>query len=176
MRSKDGQHSFVCRKNNGRIWRHSALNVVIQAELKKCNIPSLLEPSHLMPNCTLRPDGATMVPWERGKCLVWDFSCSHPTAASYIDLSSKKMNAVCNKNEEKKMEKYHCFTKNFVVQPICFDSYGGMGDATICFIKKIQQLQKQKENNMISHQQYIWQRLSVALQKANAKLILNPLY
>ena len=41
-----------------------------------------------------RPDGASTVPWERGKLLVWDVTCPDTLAPSYLSLATKKAREV----------------------------------------------------------------------------------
>ena len=59
-----GLHELACR-NSGR--RHSQLNYLIWRAVKKAQIPSSKEPIGLSRADSKRPDGATLVPWTRGK-------------------------------------------------------------------------------------------------------------
>jgi len=36
-------------------------------------VPFVLEHGILLPGDARRPDGATMVPFDHGRCLAWDF-------------------------------------------------------------------------------------------------------
>ena len=50
----DGIHGLSCRYSRGRHSRHFALNDIVKRSDGK------------------RPDGASVVPWQRRKILVWD--------------------------------------------------------------------------------------------------------
>ena len=68
-------HSLSCRQSTGRHPRHAALNDIIHRALAAAKITSRLESSGLYCSDGKRPDGASIVPWRRGKFLVWDVTC-----------------------------------------------------------------------------------------------------
>ena len=73
-----GTHGLSCRFSRGRHSRHASLNDIIKRSLDTAKIPSHLEPSGLYISDGKRPDGASVVPWTRGKILVWDATlCGH---------------------------------------------------------------------------------------------------
>src|SRR5207245_11453347 len=53
-----------------------------------------------------RPDGATLVPWTRGRCLLWDATCPDTLAPSYIQRSAVESGAAAALAEVKKRGKY----------------------------------------------------------------------
>ena len=61
----------------------SALNNIVKRSLEATKIPYHLEPSGLYRSDGKRPDGASVVPWQRGNILVWDATCSD-TCASVV--------------------------------------------------------------------------------------------
>ena len=65
-----GIHALSCRRLTSRFARHTEVNQIILCAFKSANIPSMLEPSGLLRDDGKRPDGVTMTPWERGKCLA----------------------------------------------------------------------------------------------------------
>ena len=67
-----GHHGLTCKKGRGRFFRHSSLNDIINRALATAGVPSQLEPSGLARSDGKRPDGMSLVPWEKGKPLVWD--------------------------------------------------------------------------------------------------------
>src|SRR6218665_3939155 len=88
MMGEDGYHGFVCRRPQGRSLRHHAVNDILWRALTKAEIPSTREPTGLFRADGKRPDGATLVPWERGKYIAWDATIVHTCAASYITHQS----------------------------------------------------------------------------------------
>src|SRR6218665_2548808 len=70
MVGEDGYHGFVCRMLQGRSLRHHVVNDILWRALTKAEIPSMREPTGLFRADGKRPDGATLVPWERGKYIA----------------------------------------------------------------------------------------------------------
>ena len=172
MMDEQGLHAFVCKKSGGLHQRHSMLNHLIKTELERLKINSVLEPTNLVASEALRPDGVTVVPWSRGKPLSWDVSCGHPNASSYISRTIKAAGDLCEKMEEKKLNKYLLLQEKCVFQPLCFETFGGMGPSTRSFIHELMRrargvshLSGEEETN------YIFQRFSLQLQKGNALCI-----
>src|SRR5689334_24625407 len=79
-----GRHGLSCRSSAGRHSRHSAANAVILRALRSAEVPSIAEPAGCSREDGKRPDGMTLVPWKRGRALVWDFTCRDTFAPSYI--------------------------------------------------------------------------------------------
>ena len=48
------------------------------------HIPSRLEPASVLRSDGKWPDGISVVPWQRGKLLVWDTTCLDTFAPSYV--------------------------------------------------------------------------------------------
>ena len=66
-----GTHGLSCRFSKGRHSRHAVVNDTIKRSLEAAKVPCHLEPTGLYRSDGKRPDGATLVPWKRGKVLVW---------------------------------------------------------------------------------------------------------
>ena len=76
-----GIHPLSCRFSAGRIPRHSAQSDVVRRGLSAAGIPSMLEPSGLDRGDGKRPDGITVYPYSRGRCLIWDATCVNTFAS-----------------------------------------------------------------------------------------------
>ena len=63
-------HGLRCQRSLGHHSRHATLNDIIHRVLTTDKIPSRLEPSELYRSDGKHPDGASLVPWKRGKGLV----------------------------------------------------------------------------------------------------------
>ena len=72
---RKGTHGLSCRKSGGRISRHHAANETLCRALVSGGVPSILEPVGVCREDAKRPDGMTLVPWESGRALLWDFTC-----------------------------------------------------------------------------------------------------
>ena len=103
---KLGTHGLSCRFSKGRHSRHAAINDSIKQSLDCAKVPSHLEPTGLYRSDGKRPDGATIVPWKRGKILVWDATCPDTLAPSHSSLAIREAGAVTADAEFKKRQKY----------------------------------------------------------------------
>jgi len=103
--SADGTHGLACRKSAGRHFRHNAINDLIKRALASAETPAILEPASLSRTDGKRPDDLTIVPWARGRCLVWDFTCPDTLAASHLNRAVVGPGAVATDAEEKKKSK-----------------------------------------------------------------------
>ena len=75
----------------------------------------------------IQKNGLTLLPYSRGKALVWDFTCVHRLAASYTGLSNHAGATVAELAESKKLRTYQELEQNYIVQPIAIESLGGIG-------------------------------------------------
>ena len=57
-----GTHGLACKKSAGRHPRHGLLNDTIWRALQRAQMPSIKEPTGLIPASDLRPDGASTLP------------------------------------------------------------------------------------------------------------------
>ena len=79
-------HGRSCKSRCGRVSRHQMLNNIIHRSLASANISSRLEPSGLYRADGNRPDGVTLIPWSKGKFLVWDATCVDTFCDSNTDI------------------------------------------------------------------------------------------
>ena len=70
-----GHHGLSGAKRAGRHPRHFQINDILKRALISAGFPSILEPSGLHRSDGKRPDGLTLIPWSRGKSLLWDVTC-----------------------------------------------------------------------------------------------------
>ena len=101
-----GTHGLSCRRSQGQIPRHSALNDVIKHSLAAINIPATLESKGLCHGNGRRPDGVTIIPWKSGRALVWDVTCQDTFAPSNIPLSCSSAGRVANEAAKNKCRTY----------------------------------------------------------------------
>ena len=101
-----GQHALSCPKSTGRHLRHRLMNDVVNRALHSIPIPTRLEPTGLLHDSNLKPDGISLTPWTSGKPLAWDVTCAHPLAQSWRGTSKRSEAAVATAVEAKKNAKY----------------------------------------------------------------------
>ena len=104
--NEDGIHGLTCRYSRGHHSRHSALNDIVKRPLEATKVPCHLKPSGLYRSDGKRPDGASVVPRQRGKILVWDATCSDTFATSHREIAVRETGAVAAAAEHRKRSEY----------------------------------------------------------------------
>ena len=167
-----GIHPLSCRFSAGRIPRHSALNDVVRRGLSAAGIPTMLEPSGLDRGDGKRPDGITVYPYSRGRCLIWDATCVNTFASSNLIQAALAAGSVADAAEVRKIAKYAELGRRFIFQPVAVETSGAMGKSTIQFFKDLGRrlavrFQDQRESD------FLFQRVSLAILRGNAFSILQ---
>jgi len=169
-----GLHGLACRKSAGRISRHQNLNDLICRTLTKAGIPSIKEPPGLSRTDGKRPDGATQIPWTSGKSLIWNVTVTDTLAASNIQFSSEAPGKSAENVAEKKIAKYAQLSHLYIFQPIAFETLGPVNSTGEDFIRCLG-LKSQASSGDSRAVYFLWQRLSVVIQRYNANLLLRHL-
>ena len=66
-----------------RYQRHAMLNDIIWRAIKRAQIPVHKGPTALITHGGKRPDGATLIPWSKGKPLAWNATVPNTFADSH---------------------------------------------------------------------------------------------
>ena len=167
-------HGLSCRQNQGRHFRHAAMNDIVHRSLTTAKIPSRFEPSGLQRSDGKRPDGVTMVPWKSGRLLVWDATSPDTFAPSYISGATNAAGAVAAMAEDRKKTKYICLEPKYSFTPVAIESSGAVGPQTLSFLKSLGNRLRQVTGEEKSFT-YLLQRLSVAVQRGNSASVLGTL-
>ena len=148
---------------------HSQLNDLIWRAVKKAQILANKEPIGLSGAGGKKPDGATLVPWTRGKPLAWDVTVRDTYAASHQQLTSTTAGAAAEKAAVKKITKYVA-THSFV--PVAIERSGAWCSQSAKFIEDLRR-RITTITNEPHETTYLYQRMSVTLQRGNAVAIRN---
>ena len=167
-------HGLSCRRSEGRHFRHSSLNDIVHRALSAAKIPSRLEPSGTYRRDGKRPDGITMVPWEYGKLLVWDVTCTDTFAPSYQAKATSEAGAVAALAESKKRTKYCNLDPSHFFQPVAVETSGSFGPETFAFLKELGRRVRRATGEMRSFP-FLIQRLAVAIQRGNCACVMGSL-
>jgi len=167
-----GLHGLSCRKVVARYARHAMGNDLLKRALITCKIPALLEPTGCNRSDGKKPDGLTLVNWQNGKPLVWDFTCADTLAKSYVKGNSRNPGFAAQKRESYKRTLYSNLETNFHFVPVCVETLGTWGEEGLKLIKRIGELMKNVTGEKRSTS-FLIQRISVAVQKGNAAAVLG---
>jgi hypothetical protein len=162
-----GNHGLVCKLSGGRSSRHFAMNDTIWRALQRAEVPSTKEPTGLFRSDGKRPDGATLIPWSRGKYLVWDATSVHTCAHSYIHLTSLTPGAAAEMAANRKITKYAETPTTHDFIPVALETLGPINAEGREFLAELG-----RRLTIVSGDPQetarLFQRLSICTQKFNA--------
>jgi hypothetical protein len=167
-----GTHALSCRHTISRHSRHSSVNAVIKRALHTAGFPSTLEPCGLSRADGSRPDGLTLIPWMRGRCLIWDTTCVHRLAASYSSAAASPGAKVAEMAEARKCVKHAALSTDYQFQPVALELLGGVGPSSRQFLRRLGSLMATQTFNS-SEGVFLRQRLGIAVQVGNAACVLE---
>ena len=151
-----GIHGLNCRYSRGCHSRHSALNDIVKRSLEAAKIPCHLEPSGLYRSDGKCPDGASVIPWQRGNILVWDATCSDTCAASHREIAVREPGMEATAAKHRKRSKYCNLdaTNHFV--PIAVETLSVLGQDVRSFFREVTRRVTAVTNELQSHQSLLY--------------------
>ena len=84
-----------------------------------------------------RLGGFTVVPWRRGKHLVWDATSPDTFAPSYLQSATSAAGAVAALAVNRKKGKYGGLDSTYTFTPIAIESSGACGSLTMGFLRDL---------------------------------------
>lgn len=169
-----GLHALNCKRLSSRHARHQILNDIIANGFHSAKIPVIKEPTGLSRSDGKRPDGTSIIPWERGKCLAWDVTCINRLALSYSSSATHDGPEVANLAEDRKRSKYESLSRTHIVQPISIETLGGLGKASQQFLAVLGKKIAESNDDERAHL-FLRQRISMTLQRGNSAIFLETL-
>jgi hypothetical protein len=162
-----GSHGLSCPRSAGRQMRHSLINDIIHRGLGRANIAAVREPTGLVPASSLRPDGATLIPWTRGKCLAWDATTPDTLAASHLPSTSTRVGAAAHHSSQLKDQKYSALSPSYHFVAVAVETMGPWNAEGRAFVQELG-----RRTSVITgdprETSFLFQRISVAVQLGNA--------
>lgn len=143
----NGHHGLACTRCSGRIPRHQAINEIIRRAVAASGVPCILEPPGLSRADGKRPDGATMIPWRKGKCLLWDATCVSTYAASHIHGTQRVAGSAAETAAKTKHAKYACLESSHLFVPIAVETAGPWGFEAKSFIRDLGKRLREQGNH-----------------------------
>src|SRR5882757_6821269 len=108
-----------------------------------------------------------MIPWDNGRCLAWDYTCTETVAPSH--LSSSTIAAGLYKSE-----KYSELVPSYVFVPVAIETLGVWGARC-----NVSSCRNWKEIAISSGDPrsglFLWQQIGMAMQRGNSKSVLGTI-
>ena len=161
-----GLHGLCCRKSAPRHQRHSHMNDIIWRAVKRAQIPVVKEPVGLSMDGK-RPDGATLIPWARGKPLAWDVTVPDTFAKSHLQNTATQACAAADTAADNKVTKYAHLATTHMFVPISVETGGSWNVQAVEFVQDLGKRISEVTNEPMETQ-FLFQRLSMAVQRGNA--------
>ena len=108
-----------------------------------------------------------MVPWSRGKPLAWDVTVSDTSAASHIHATAISAGSAAEKASDNERVKYNDLATTHIFVPIALKTSGAWYSQSAQFVEDLGMRITAITNEHLETN-YLYQRLSVSLQRGNA--------
>uniref|UniRef100_A0A1X7V2J0 Uncharacterized protein n=1 Tax=Amphimedon queenslandica TaxID=400682 RepID=A0A1X7V2J0_AMPQE len=110
--------------------------------------------------------------WERGRPLIWDVTVPDSLATSYRPVAISSASAVAALAESLKEAKYCDLTANHIFTPLAIESLGSVRPKSLSFAHDLGcRIMRYSGEAMTTT--YLIQRLSIAVQRGNAALVMD---
>ena len=167
-----GDHALSCNRGVGRGARHKELNDRVRMSLAEAGCVSQLEPAGLTRTDGKRPDGVTVLPFERGMPMAWDVTVIHTCAPSHLSVSVNAAGAAAAAAELKKDLKYAPIKNQAVFYPIAIETLGALGPSARDILHEIAD-RIQRISGDTDSRSRVLRRIEAAVQIGNAACILE---
>jgi hypothetical protein len=110
------------------------------------------------------------MPWQAGKYLVWDATCTDTVAPSMVNQSRLKAGLAAAKAEKQKRDKYADLPHHLLFVPVAVETFGVFGRAAKAFFAEIGRRLADATRDPRAGT-FLRQRLSLDIQRGNAASI-----
>lgn len=114
--------------------RHHAANDTIHRALVSGGVPAILEPVGVCREDVKRPDGMSLIPWEGGCPLLWDFTYCDSITPSNLSSAASGCGVLACATEE---QKYCRYASSYIFIPMCIETRGAWVESARNLIHKI---------------------------------------
>jgi len=120
-----------------------------------------------------RPDGLTLIPWQRGKPLTCDVTVAHTLADSYVSATARSGGAAAEQAAGRKTAKYDLLAQTGrLFQPIAAETLGPLNQSSIAFFSELgRKIASSSGDNR--EPSFLFQRMSIIIQRFNSILLHN---
>ena len=150
--------------------RHQSINDLICRAFISAGVPAMKEPTGLLRTDNKRPDGVTLIPWQRGKPATWDVTVTSTLADSYVNSSAESAGAAAELAATRKTAKYTSLPASHSFHPIALETHGPINHSAVDFLTDLGH-RISSVTGEEREKQFLFQRIAVVLQRFNAVLL-----
>ena len=159
-----GDHSLICGSGSERTNRHKCVRDTLYHIMNSAGLSPSLETANLIPDTIRRPADVSVNNWSLGKSAAIDVSITSPLQNTTILSATIEAGFAAGEREKSKDENIfnNCHDAGIIFLPFVVETLGTWGQTA----KDIM------ENNYKSLN-WIYQKLSVAIHRGNANMIIS---
>jgi len=147
---------------------------LVERSFAAAGVPVTKEPVGLLQTDGKRPDGVTLVPWQKGKSLCWDVTVTCPLADSYIDRAAQEAGAAAEMAASRKVEKYLDLGARYIFEPVAVESLGVFNASARHLLSDLGR-RISLNSGEARETSFLYQRISILVQRFNAVLLHDSL-
>ena len=116
----------------------------------------------------------TLAPWKSGRLLVRDATCPDTFAPSYRAQATQGPGKFAAADEERKEEKYCCLPAGHYFSLVAIETMGAVGPKSMALLRDVGR-RIAEETGELRVRDFLFQRLSVAVQRGNCASMLETI-
>ena len=171
-----GIHSVACGSGGDRIGRHNAVRDALFHVAEAAALSPILEMGHTIPNSQRRPGDITLPNWLRGRPAAIDVTVTSPLQNSTVTGAAIETGVAARRREQAKDDANveACESTGSDFLPVAVETFGAWGPVALSTITAISRRWSDRHGEQRSKAtNWIFQKLSVALQRGNATMLLS---
>lgn len=172
---RNGTHQTTCAKSGLAHMRHNMVRNAILLVLKTASVSTEKETPGLVPGTNQRPGDIVVHDFTTAGPTPCDVTIVSPTCSHHLPLGIQGRGLVANQADDNKRKKY----RNVRIYPLGLESHGYPSRGTKWFLHRVADRMLELEEELgldkltvMSQRLYIYQKVMVALQVANARMII----
>ena len=171
-----GDHAMHCRDDHGiRGGRHDRIRDQLFKEAQRAGFNPKREMPALIPGSQSRPADVFVEEWTDGRKMAFDISVISPTQEAIVDRAAFFPASAIEMRKTEKNRKHidNCRASGLHFEPLVVETFGGWDLAAVKILKSVAiQCAPRKGLAPALEIKRFFQRLSIALQRGNATLLL----
>ena len=171
-----GSHSVICGSGGDRISRHNSVRDALYHIAEAAAFSPILEIGHIIPGSQRRPGDITIPDWSGGLPAAIDVTVTSPLQQNTILGAATECGVAARLRQQAKDDAALglCEAAGVSFLPVAVETFGAWGDvarATIASVARRWADRRGEDRGRAKN--WIFQKLSVALQRGNASMLLS---
>ena len=156
--------------------RHDRIRDKIHKEAQLASLSPTTEMPGLVPGTLSRPADVYIPSWIDGRKVAFDISVVSPTQDAILHRAAETPAAAIEMRKADKNRRHfdNCSAQGIVFVPLVVETFGGWDSEAVKYLKIMAKQNARRWGKNISDEiNHFFQRMSIALQRGNASLIVE---